>query len=118
VALALSVPWSRNDDGVGEYPVVSLAESRERQVPAYKLLATGINPMAERKAEFEAKQKEAEARKREAERNNVKQKTQLNTGRERTRDESATQTTPDCKIPRSDPPELSFAFQRSSAGSR
>ena len=52
---------------LGEYPVVSLAEARERHLAARKVLAAGIDPMAERKAEFEAKQKEAEARQKDAE---------------------------------------------------
>jgi integrase len=50
----------------GEYPVVSLAKARERHFAARKILASGVDPMAERKAEFEAKQKEAEARQRDA----------------------------------------------------
>jgi len=52
---------------LGEYPVVSLAEARERHFAARKLLATGIDPMAERKAVAAAKQREAEARQRETE---------------------------------------------------
>jgi len=52
---------------LGEYPVVSLAEARELQFAARKVLAAGIDPMAERKAEFEAKQKEAEAQQKEVE---------------------------------------------------
>jgi integrase len=52
---------------LGEYPLVSLKEARERHAEARKALANGIDPMAERKAEGEAKQKEAEARQREAE---------------------------------------------------
>jgi integrase len=52
---------------LGEYPVVSLAEARERHFAARKKLAAGIDPMAERKAEAEAKQREIEAREREAE---------------------------------------------------
>ena len=52
---------------LGEYPFVSLKEARERHSEARKALANGIDPMAERKAEGEAKQKEAEARQREAE---------------------------------------------------
>lgn len=52
---------------LGEYPILSLAEARERLLAARKKLAAGINPMAERKADFEAKQREAEARRREDE---------------------------------------------------
>lgn len=51
---------------LGAYPLVSLKEARERHSEARKALANGIDPMAERKAEGEAKQKEAEARQREA----------------------------------------------------
>lgn len=46
---------------LGEYPVVSLAEARERHFAARKILAGGIDPMAERKAESEAKQRAREA---------------------------------------------------------
>jgi integrase len=65
--------WRYRVDGkekmmaLGEYPLVSLREARERHSEARKALADGIDPMAERKAEVEAKQKEAEARQREAE---------------------------------------------------
>lgn len=52
---------------LGEYPVVTLKEARGRHSEARKALANGVDPMAERKAEGEAKQKEAEARQREAE---------------------------------------------------
>jgi hypothetical protein len=45
----------------GEYPVVGPKEARELHFAAKKLLATGINPMAERKAEAEAKHEEAKA---------------------------------------------------------
>lgn len=51
----------------GEYPVVSLKEVRDLHFEARKTLAAGSDPMAERKAEAEAKQKETEARQREAE---------------------------------------------------
>lgn len=51
----------------GEYPVVSLKEARDLHFEARKTLAAGSDPMAERKAEAEAKQKETEARQREAE---------------------------------------------------
>lgn len=52
---------------LGEYPTVSLAQARERHLAARKMLALGIDPMAERRAEAEAKQKELEARKTVAE---------------------------------------------------
>ena len=51
----------------GEYPVVGPKEARELHFAAKKLLATGINPMAERKAEAEAKHEEARAVQRETE---------------------------------------------------
>jgi integrase len=50
----------------GEYPVVGPKEARELHFAAKKLLATGINPMAERKAEAQAKQEEVRAIQREA----------------------------------------------------
>jgi len=65
--------WRYRFDGkekmmaLGEYPMVSLAEARERHFAARKILAAGIDPMAERKAIAEAKQREAEARQREME---------------------------------------------------
>jgi integrase len=52
---------------LGEYPVVSLAAARERHADARKLLAAGVDPMAERRAESDAKKKLAEAHKKEAE---------------------------------------------------
>jgi len=52
---------------LGEYPLITLKEARERHSEARKALAGGIDPMAERKAEGEAKQKESEARQREEE---------------------------------------------------
>src|SRR3984893_19405910 len=60
--------WRYRFDGkekmmaLGEYPLVTLKEARERHFAARKALAAGIDPMAERKAEAEAKQKGAEAR--------------------------------------------------------
>jgi hypothetical protein len=51
----------------GEYPLVPLKDARELHFAAKKLLATGVNPMAERKAEADAKQRQAEAQQREAE---------------------------------------------------
>ena len=65
--------WRYRFDGkekmmaLGEYPFVTLNEARERHFTARKTLAAGIDPMAERKAEADAKQREAEARQREAE---------------------------------------------------
>lgn len=65
--------WRYRFDGkekmmaLGEYPLVTLKEARERHMVARKTLAAGTDPMAERKAEGEAKQREAEARQREAE---------------------------------------------------
>jgi integrase len=52
---------------LGEYPLVTLKEVRERHYAARKTLAAGIDPMAERKAGAEAKEKDAEARQREVE---------------------------------------------------
>jgi integrase len=52
---------------LGEYPLVSLKDARERHFEARKTLAAGIDPMAERKAEVEAKQREFEAQQRHAE---------------------------------------------------
>ena len=52
---------------LGEYPVVSLAEARERYFAARKILVAGIDPMALRKAEGETRELEAKARQREAE---------------------------------------------------
>ena len=52
---------------LGEYPLVTLKEARERHFEARKVLAAGIDPMAERKAEGEAQRKDAEARQRETE---------------------------------------------------
>jgi hypothetical protein len=39
---------------LGKYPDVSLAQARERHAEARKLLATGVDPMAQRKAETTA----------------------------------------------------------------
>jgi len=52
---------------LGEYPFVNLGQARELHFAARKTLASGIDPMAERKAEGEAKQREVQARQREAE---------------------------------------------------
>jgi Arm DNA-binding domain len=51
----------------GEYPLVMLKDARELHFEARKILAAGVDPMAERKAETETKHREAEARQREAE---------------------------------------------------
>ena len=51
---------------LGEYPLISLKDVRELHFSARKVLAGGIDPMAERKAEGEAKQKEVEARQRQS----------------------------------------------------
>jgi integrase len=65
--------WRYRFDGkekmmaLGEYPLITLKEARERHSEARKALAGGIDPMAERKAEGEAKQKESEALQREEE---------------------------------------------------
>jgi integrase len=65
--------WRYRYDGTeknmtfGDYPLVGLKEARELHFAAKKLLATGINPMAERKAEAEAKQEKAKSVQREAE---------------------------------------------------
>ena len=47
---------------LGEYPVVNLAQARERQFVARKKLAVDLDPMAERKAEAETRQREADVR--------------------------------------------------------
>jgi hypothetical protein len=52
---------------LGEYPVVSLAQACERQLAARKKLAVDLDPMAERKAEAETRQREAEVLQRLAE---------------------------------------------------
>lgn len=65
--------WRYRVDGkeklmaLGEYPLVGLGQARELHFAARKTLAGGVDPMAERKAEAEAKQKETEDRQREAE---------------------------------------------------
>jgi len=41
---------------LGKYPDVSLALARERHAEARKLLATGVDPMAQRKAEKTAEE--------------------------------------------------------------
>lgn len=52
---------------LGEYPLVNLSQARELHLAARKTLATGIDPMAQRRAETDAKQRQAEAQQREAE---------------------------------------------------
>jgi len=47
---------------LGEYPIVTLAEARERHLAARKLLSAGIDPMAERKAEAEIRRRGVEER--------------------------------------------------------
>ncbi|MBN9617675.1 MAG: integrase [Acidobacteriales bacterium 59-55] len=51
----------------GEYPVVSLKDARDLHFAARKTLAAGTDPMAERRSESEAKQKETDDRLRQAE---------------------------------------------------
>jgi len=67
MALALSLRWQGKDDALGEYPLVTLNQARELHFAVRKTLAAGIDPMAERKAEADAKQRRAEAQQREAE---------------------------------------------------
>lgn len=52
---------------LGEYPVVTLGEARDRHLAARKKLAAGLDPMAERKAEAKAKKEQIEAQERELE---------------------------------------------------
>jgi integrase len=65
--------WRYRFDGkeklmaLGEYPLLNLGQARELHFTSRKTLAAGIDPMAERKTEAEAKQRESEARQREAE---------------------------------------------------
>ncbi len=64
--------WRYRFDGIeknmsfGEYPHVGPKDARELHFAAKKLLAAGINPMGERKAEAEAKREGAKALQREA----------------------------------------------------
>jgi len=51
----------------GEYPLVTLKEASELHFAARKTLETGIDPMAERRAENDARKNEVKARQREAE---------------------------------------------------
>jgi hypothetical protein len=65
--------WRYRADGkeklmaLGEYPIVGLAEVRERHLAARKKLANGIDPMDERKADAATKQESAKALLRQAE---------------------------------------------------
>ena len=62
--------WSDGKEklmALGEYPIVNLADARERQFAARKKVAAGIDPIAERKAEAETRRRETEEREREAE---------------------------------------------------
>jgi integrase len=65
--------WRYRFDGtekmmaLGEYPLVTLKEARERHFAARQKLAGGIDPMVERKAEAETRQRENEERQRAAE---------------------------------------------------
>lgn len=65
--------WRYRFDGkeklmaLGEYPIVSLGQARERQFAERKKLEAGIDPTAERRAEAESRQRAAEAVQRQAE---------------------------------------------------
>jgi hypothetical protein len=52
---------------LGEYPILNLAEARERYFTARKKLAACIDPIVERKAKAATRQREAEERGRETE---------------------------------------------------
>lgn len=64
LALALSIRRQRKEHDFGEYPLVPPHQARDLHFAAKQLLRTG--PMAERKAEAEAKQEEIRAIQREA----------------------------------------------------
>jgi integrase len=51
----------------GEYPLLTLKEARDLHFAARKILDTGVDPMAERKAESDVRKNEVKAREREAE---------------------------------------------------
>lgn len=55
LALALSVQWQREEHDIWGVPGCCSKEARDLHFAAKRLLATGINPMAERKEEAEAK---------------------------------------------------------------
>jgi integrase len=63
--------WRYRFDGIeknmmfGEYPLIGPKDARELLYAAKKLLASGVNPMAERKAEAEAKEQVAKEIQRE-----------------------------------------------------
>jgi integrase len=57
---------AKKDDGLWEYPVVSLKEAHGLHFTARKTLAAGVDPMAERKAVSDAKQEKIEERQRQA----------------------------------------------------
>ena len=65
--------WRYTVDGkeklmaLGEYPLVSLADVRDRHRAERKKLAGGIDPMAVRKAEAEAQKREVQDQQRESE---------------------------------------------------
>jgi integrase len=52
---------------LGDYPMITLKDARDRHFAARQKLASGIDPMIERKAEGATRQREAEERVREAE---------------------------------------------------
>lgn len=52
---------------LGEYPIVSLGQARERHLAARRVLAAGTDPMAERKAQAVAKREEVKTKQREME---------------------------------------------------
>jgi len=66
LALAVSVQWRREEHDIRGVPARRPKDARELHFAAKKLLASGVNPMAERKAEAEAKQQEAKALERDA----------------------------------------------------
>jgi integrase len=65
--------WRYRFDGkeklmaLGEYPLIGLGQARELHFESRKTLAAGTDPMAERKMEAAARQRESEALQREAE---------------------------------------------------
>ena len=52
---------------LGEFPIVTLKDVRDRHFEAKRTLSSGVDPMAERKAEAAAKQEEIKTKQREAE---------------------------------------------------
>jgi hypothetical protein len=65
LALAVSVRWHREEYVFWRTPGCRPKDARELHFAAKKLLAAGINPMGERKAEAEAKREEVKALQRE-----------------------------------------------------